>query len=36
VTPAQVNALTIVDFAHLVSGIRQHKAARPAAAPGEM
>jgi len=26
VTPPQVDALTIVDFAHLISGIRQHKA----------
>jgi len=28
VTPPQVGALTVVDFAYLVSGIRAHKAAR--------
>jgi hypothetical protein len=35
VTPPQVNALTIADFAHLISGIRQHKAAR-GPGPGDM
>jgi hypothetical protein len=30
VIPPQVDALTVVDFAHLVSGIKQHKATRAA------
>jgi hypothetical protein len=28
VIPPQVDALTVTDFAHLLSGIRQHKATR--------